>query len=570
MATKEHSYQNHPVIYKVTILGQEVSTSIKSIEGIESSLDYPSINEYRINEAVFTLSDPENDFNPQKANNFYSRWGTMALSMIDPPISESGYRAPVKIEAGFTVNGMEHTDTIYEGQILNVSKNAKTGDVRIVCSDPSQKIRDEDITDFGIQKKMEVEPSGSNLHGNYPFYIGLTEPSLESVSGTSDSTTLSEKTVLRTEGHLEETNYQVLPTGIQTEGGPLETDPILTFKSPYRSRTVKSVIEKLLEKYSINNPEPDIKLPIATGSRKFFSNLGRPGYEVNFSDTTETNPGVWQWPGTVTDMISNESDNELYLLISPTGSTITLPETPNPKPRIIKWNLEDDERELVTEIKDSADGILEEAWRFVANSSFTTFYVLGTKPVYQNATRVRNSGITTRPGFEFGSYDSSEYNNTPNSKVLIYRRMWNGSSWTPSVYINTSVSNNLYPQLAMHYHLGFARTDSTSQNRFPNRQGNLPDSRRNLYLASNGDLYYPYANRSTFGVAKATSQNTASRVIYANRDDDGFNLAGFDFWIDESNNYVYLAYTNIDIQRDAQNEFTSGSSRFKIIRKDLS
>ena len=567
MATKQHSYKNYEVTCKVSILGVDVSRDLKSIEGIESSLDYPQLNEFRINEATFVLQDPNNNYNPQKPDNFYKATIPTTMPAPNPPISESGYRAPVKIEAGFIVNATEHLDTVYEGIILNITKDAKTGDVRIVCSDRSQNIRDDDVTDFGISKKMIVQNSGGNLHGNYPFFIGLTEPSLESVEGAG----LERKQSLRTEGALDENNFQELPTGIQTEGGPLSRDPTLTFKSPYRSRTVESVIKKLLEEYDIQESATDIKLPIAisTGG-SFFSNLGRPGYETSYPD--EPSPidfGQWQWPGTVTDMIADESNNKLYLLVSQTGSSITEPRTTNPKPRIIEWNLQDDSRSVLTVIqKDTNQFTLEECWRFVANSDFSIFYVLGTEPEYIRATRSRDSNVTTRPGFEFGSYDSSEYNNTVESKILIHKMTRSGTgtrtdpyAWARTTYIDPEnsglnvgtrlVPDLLLPQLAMHYHFGFGRTDSASQNRFPNRQGNIPDSRRNFHLASNGDLYYAYANRTQFGVAKATAANSVSKSITANRDDDGFNMAGFDFWIDEDNDHVYLAYTNIDIDRSS-------------------
>ena len=563
MATKEYSYRNHEVICKVFILDQDVSVHVKSVEGIEQSLDYPQLNEFRINEAVFTLSDGNNDFNPQQTetDNFYKRWGITARSMITPAIGSSGYRAPVKIEAGFIANGTERVETIFEGQIFNVHKDAKTGDVRIVCSDLSQRIRDEDVTDFGIPKSMIVDPSGGNLHGNYPFFIGLTEPSLESVSSSG----LMRRQVLRTEGALNENNFRELPTGVETEGGPLDNDRTFKFKSPYRSRTIESVVTKLLDHYDLDTTTPEIKIPIAINEDgPFFSNLGRPGYETVLPDDPINNfeLGQWQWPGTVTDMIANESEDKIYLLVSQTGSSISQPETENPKPRIIEWDLTTDDRKVLSVIRKTTNNDdLEECWRFVANSDFTTFYVLGTQPRYIQATRSRDSGVTTRPGFEFGSYDSSEYNNTVNSKILIHRLQESGGSWTRSDYITNSVSSNLLPQLAMHYHLGFARTESQSQNRFPNRQGNLPDSRRNFYLAEDGTtLYYPFANRTEFGVAKASSANSASKVISANRDSDGFNLAGFDFFCDEDNDHIFLAYTNIG----------SAGSRFKIIRKDES
>ena len=358
-----------------------------------------------------------------------------------------------------------------------------------------------------------------------------------------------------------------LSTGVETEGGPLSGDRTFKFQAPYRSRTIESVVGLLLTKFEIN--DRDIKMPIATNEDgPFFSNLGRPGYETAFPDPINAfELGQWQWPGTVTDMIADDLNNKLYLLVSQTGSTISSPETPNPKPRIIEWDLTTDERTVVTTIiKNSRETVLEECWRFVANSDFSVFYVLGTLPIYINATRSRDSGVTTRPGFEFGSYDSSEYNSSANSKIRIYKLTRSGSpgsyTWsTPVDFINNSVSSNLLPQLAMHYHLGFSRTESGSQNRFPNRQGNLPDSRRNFYLAENGTtLYYPFANRTEFGVAKASTTNSATKVISANRDSDGFNLSGFDFFCDEDNDHIFLAYTNIG----------SSGSRFKIIRKDES
>ena len=90
---------------------------------------------------------------------------------------------------------------------------------------------------------------------------------------------------------------------------------------------------------------------------------------------------VWQWSGSVTDMIADESENELYLLISPTGSQISQPLTPNPKPRIIRWNLETDDQEIVDLVSENTNtSIIEESWRFVANSDFTEFYVLSARP----------------------------------------------------------------------------------------------------------------------------------------------------------------------------------------------
>ena len=563
MNTKEHSYQNYEVIYRVEIFGQDISDDLIGIEGIEASLDYPDIDEYRIAEATFTLKDPDNNYNPQKDNNFYKTHGTGET----PPITESGYRSPVTIKAGFIVPGEDLDDTmeiVYSGEILNITKNAKNGQCRIVCTDATQKIRNETVTNFGVDKKIKVEPSGGGLHGNYPFFSGLTEPSEESIMATSDGTDLERKDVLRTEGALSEYNFRELETGIETEGGPLEEDPVITFKSPFRSRTIQSVIKKLLLKYNIEETKQDIELPSEKITNNFFSSLGRPGYEIGFSDTDIANPGLWQWPGFVSDMIADNTNNTLYLLTTSTGSAI--PDTPNPSPQIVKWDLWTDDRTVIATINQTS-GNLEECWRFVANDNFSEFYVLGTQPVYHHVPPNRDPEVVIRPGFEFGSYDSSEKTNTVNSKVRILKVTGADSPpGTITTYINpTSINDNLLPQLAMHYHLGFEPTTSISANRLPNRYGNLPDSRRNLFLDSNDNLYYPYANRTIFGVAKATAANTATSVISVKKDEDGFNTAGFDFVID--GNYVYLAYTFI---RLSKNEDNQNDSRFKIIRKDIS
>ena len=577
MATQEHSYRGYPIIYRVSIgrrtvggmpvsetnpaINVDVSDHVIGIDNIQSSLDYPTINEFRIAEATITLRDPDNDFNPYNENNHYKTYGTLET----PEISSSGYRCPVTITAGFEVDGVSQDNTtkvLYSGQILNVTKDAKTKEVTILCSDESQKIRTEPVTNFGIQRRMKVEGAEGSLHGNYPFFSGLNEPSLESVEGTSNGSTLDRKNVLQTEGNLVNTNFRELATGIETEGGLLNNDPILEFKSPYRNRTVESITEKLLDKYGITSR--DIELPIAANTGKYFSNLGRPTYETNLIDTDEDDPGIWQWPGTVTDMLAHidpDTDppkNDLYLLISPTGSKIE--ETPNPKPRIIKWDLNTDDKTLVTEIKGDTDtAVLEECWKFVANNDFSTFYVLGTSPSFQRATP-RELGTTARGGSEFGSYDSSEGLDGitgSESKVLIHRLVQGSTGWTRTTYLDKLVSSDLWPQLAMHYHLGFSPTASESQNRLPNRSGNIPDSRRNLFLDGT-TLYYPFANRTKFGIAKSSTGNTgATRVIEANRDDDGFNLAGFDFWVEGS--YAYLAYTHI------RNNGTH-DSRFRIVR----
>ena len=527
MATEQYTYNNYPIIYKVFLLGQDISNDVKSISDIESSLDYPEINKYRVSEASFTLTDFNNNFNPQNDSNFYVTNGGMET----PAITQSGYRSPVVIQAGFVVGDTEHLDTVYSGQILTVEKNAKNGEVRITCSDLSQKLRDNPVENFGLSKQNLVEDDGNDYHGNYPFYSGVTPISNKSVIGRRPGQTLVRKDSLQTEGPLDEHNFEEVETGIETEGGALDQDPILEYKAPFRYRTISDIIEKLLSANDISNS--DVRPPIANNSGNYFSNVGRPGYNTESSDVgVSGNDQVWRWNGFVTDMIYNSSTEDLYFLYS---SRLYAP-------RIIRHNLMTDESSIV------AQGSASNEWWKFTTRDYDQFYVLGSIPSFQ-------MGIPV-----FGSYDSSEINNVASSRV----RIWSVNlNTTGNATIGEYVTNtNTYPpQLAMHYHLGFQPRANTSQNRLPNRNGSLPDSRRNLYLHSDGStLYYPFATASTFGVAKTTNGSSSTRVMRAKRDEDGFNLANFDFLVEErtGTDYCYLGFTRIE----------SASSKFFIVRGD--
>ena len=55
MATKQYSYHNYPNIREVRILDQVINNDVSSVENVQSSLDYPNINEYRLNWLVATM-----------------------------------------------------------------------------------------------------------------------------------------------------------------------------------------------------------------------------------------------------------------------------------------------------------------------------------------------------------------------------------------------------------------------------------------------------------------------------------------------------------------------------------
>ena len=390
MSTKQYSYQNHPIVYKLTILGQDATEYLVRPQSISTALDYPEFQRFRVSEATIRVKNKNNEFSPYNSTNFFVNNGRS----VNPAIQADGYRATVRLQAGYYVSGSERLEDLYVGEVRNIQIDAKSSEALLTCTDISDRIRNQEVTDFGLEKKMRVEPAGSGLHGNYPFYAGLLPFSSESV----ESPGLTRKQYLNTEGPLDSMNFQENPdSGIQTEGGRRNNDPTITFSAPYRDRNVKDIVPILLDKYGIM--ARDISLPIAS-SANYWSNLGRPYYESAFPSSASS-PGTFQWPGVVTNMIGDATHDIIYMLISQTGHPISITETtktPQPKPRLIKWNLRNDRREEMLEIAEGAADVSEECWRMVADSSFGTFYVLGSHPVYLGPNRDARGELTGTPG----------------------------------------------------------------------------------------------------------------------------------------------------------------------------
>ena len=555
MATKQYSYHNHPILYKLTILGQDATQHLSEPRSVSTSLDYPTLQQFRVAEMTLVMKNPNNLFSPYNASNFFVTHG----ATVNPPIQADGYRATVRLQAGYMVNGVERLQDIYVGQVNDIQINASDSTVNLVCLDESKNIEEQDITDFGaLEKKMTVEPAGSGLHGNYPFYSGLLPYSAESV----ESPGLTRRQYLNTEGPLDNSNFLEDPeSGIMTEGGQRSTDPVVQFKAPYRNRKIADIIPLLLSKYGIMSSE--INLPIASGDR-YWSNLGKPYYEPIFSDLTVTRPGTFQWPGVITDMIGDATNDVIYMLVSQTGHPIRRPlpgnqdnTTPQPKPRILKWNLRNDTREEVIVISESGADVSEECWRMVADSTFNTFYVLGCQPVYIGAATGSRSNRVIPGGYQFGSYSSFTPLADNSSTVRVHRINNVQSSPGRSTYFNPRNSGiaSFLPQLACYYHLG-----NQGATVFELRKGEIPDSRRAFHLRNNGHLVYAFATREDFGVARSTSANSATRVISA-KADKSFNASSFAFAVDESAGHVYFAYSQIN--KDGN------SSRAKIVRGDI-
>ena len=554
---KKYSYQNLPVFYRVSILGEEIPSDSIEINTIDQSLDYPQLNVYRIAEANITLKGER--YNPNRNPNFFTQ--------ATPAHTQSGYKAPVTIEAGFILpNGNEEKTTILQGIILNTNLNARTGHTIITVSDESQDMRTETVKEFGEEKRIKLQQgSSSGSVGIYPLpraVLPSSEPEdtdMPNIGGytaeTTDNTSMTNKINLDTEGILDPENFTIEEGELRTEGGPLESgEPVLTFHAPYRNKSIKFLVEKILEKYDINtdmsgnllDSQKDlIDIPDVT-RQDHFATLGRIGYDsesrpVDGQDASEVD--YWIWDGFITDFIHYEKN--LYLLFSGGRASST-------RPQIIRYHLESEESTVLYE-----SDTYQEWWKIVgvdsnSNDLYDVFYVLGTQPQITRDNRIDFTGVTT-----LGYYNSS----IPNPGTgLVYTRIWriiptNTAPQDQVVWVAGGSAPTLSPQLAVHYTIGASYRDHKS--------GDVPESRVG-FAEHGGNLYYRWAHESGFGVARvamsstATSPTSPSAVLTATRDRDGYNSAGHDFTID--GNELFAAFTWVN----------DSDSRLKIVSKSIS
>lgn len=576
---------------------KNITDRVEDITDIDRSLDYPNLLEFRIGEATLQMNDEDRLFDPKFYNNIYRK-----INSAKP----AGYRMPVEIYAGFADNrataaGQDFVIReylIFKGEIHKIDRNIKTKTVEIVCTDEPQDIRNELVKNFGIEKTISIQGYSGSSGGEYALPHDLVPLSEDSVSGVKSDgqSTMAPVKALRTEGVLDDTNFVVEDTQIQTESlpeGSIRSDdfiiggqPSFNFKSPYRDKQIRFLIERILDHYGVS--EKDIELPDkeTEDSEEFFSSNGRVGYDFEHGDTGSdrfnnepTEADFWRWTGLVTDVVVSSDGNRFMFLYSGKQNARTIT-------RLVEYNMETDKyyvrfrtpftnadpwwNELTQNLRMPFDSNEQttyqtlnrnsEYWSIEASDDFNDFYVL----------------ITTASFTEenpFGTYDSAELRNRV--KILKFTRStgdFEDQYLVPSYFIqqnetaiNVTPNKNVPPQLAQYYHLGFGgqtgRSDIGN-----NRLGSLPFSKR--IILHDDNLYYLWANTTQFGVARKpkTANNNESQLVFsANRDTykegRGYNHAGCSFYIKDDT--LYATVTHMDYKGMPPN------SRYDIFSIDL-
>lgn len=529
MALADRAFKNQSVRWRVLILGQDISNMLShsDIGSIRFQLDNVFLTEFQSGDCQLVLSDPDGIFSTAKSSNFFTanEW------------ARTGYLADVEIYGGYEdPTGLEET-LVFHGEILNVQQNSKTRLVEITVTD-SADIHREEVNNFGIPKEFSLRHTGqTSIRGSYEFDSRLSPVSDDSVGatlhgenslGTVVNLSMIEKDVLDDYGDLKETNFNVVEGNA---GSVLQTEKEVTslsdvrvsakFKSPYRYRPVTEIVNDIAIFYNLRLSELSLLEPQIAD--RHFSTLGRVGYAI--SEGTRRAEEEFSWEGDVTDFIIDTSTRFFYFLVSESSNPV---HRSTVKPRLFEYDaLRDEYRVLV-------QAAAHEEWWGLTTPDFETFYILKTTGIFE--------GDLPR----LATYNPSEYNTAaqPQTSVLLYNKTTNNLREV----LNTGTSQR--PQIAAYYHYGFYAGNTTNY-RTNERFGFLPDTRHN-FTWNRGVLWYRFARRSGFGLARFNeSTNTIVEEISIPRDGRN-NEASFDFIIDETDSKIYGAHT---VQTQTRSQF---------------
>ena len=482
VAVRNISYQDLPIHWRVTIGGVDVSQKVTSVDNIQHTLDLVVTGEFNISECTLQVDNSENNF--QDGGSFYR------LNNI-----ENVYSTLVIVEVGFLRDSSVVLRRQFTGHIQSLREDRNQQLVTAVCVDESSALRTTEIRNFGVTKnQIRLSGEAQGARGVYPIPDALTPISDDSLEGTSAGSPLNviRDGQLNLIGTLSPRNVMQTATSLQSEGGLLDNDPIVTFRTGYTYLPTGQFVSNLLESFNIHNLDYVESPPIEDNH---FYSIGRVGFN-------DEQLGILRY---AKDVVA--SSTKLFIL---TGS-------PYQDTQDALWEFDPATAEW--QILTSFD-ITDEVWQ-LATEDFNTFYVMATR---------KRSNINVIP---VGTYDASEATANTASRVKILR--YSRTADTVTTFIDDSATHP--PQLATFYSVGFPRDNSAGD-----RYGKLPDTRSGFDV-KDMRLYYRYANSTAYGVAVAdTGGTTASFIAGPGPPDEFGSGSSFNFHI--SGTDLYFGYTH--------------------------
>ena len=447
--------------YRIEIAGIEVTSDSVGLPSVSETLDPVVINEYRVNEASIVLRNEKGKYNSEIAGNFWETHG----------LNAGGFQNSVKIYTKHS-DGTEHL--LFLGLINESFEPIGEATFKLNCVDISSRLRKALVQDFGTLEKWDALRKASDAAsyaGSYVPERSLSPMQVGTGRARSDRTDVDiRRLALPSEGPVAENTGYMTPTAFLTAGGFLETNPLLRFKAEHQSEDVRFLINQLARNKEVYNTEIDI--PGVEVAEPFLLNRGSIAFSVEQTRTTRL-PVDWVYDSTQNRM--------LILLSNPEAHIADL---------LVQYDIASDSyRVLHTFGKDIA------VHRIVRRSG-TQYYILTSAKITEDRSATELPRQTDRTAY---ASDSAAAGST----CRIYH--FNASTNVLSSFV--SETNARPPQVSIHYHVGFENGVYTDA-----FEGIVPSPYSAFKWHSNA-LYYRYAKDSEFGVARANTGGTTTKLI---------------------------------------------------------
>ena len=475
------SFQQWVPDWTVLIDGVDMSRDVISVDNILHSLDLYDTGQFTVAEATVQISNHPRRY--QRDGSFYSD------NNVNP------FEAEIVVIC--SIRGIRRR--MFIGTVLGINEDINDRRVTLVCVEASRHLRDQQVTNFGIDKyNIGLGTGQSGFEGVYPLPDGLTPSSNFSLTGYSEGIPLNvvENQALRVYGDLDAHNVKQTDTSINTEGGLLEVQPVVNLRSAPLYQRVSDYLRDLLSSEGLNYF--DISVPSITADQPFFSSVGRVGYN---EEPTDVQRYAKDW---IVD-----SSNKVFYVLSGSPNIIE-------QDYLWRWTPVTDEWELLHRFEND-----QEMWQIQSND-YNTFYVLGTE-ARDDLRVIKNA-----------NYDASETESGSVSNVKI----WSYSRTTDLLTEFVTETDTYPPTLAHFYSVGFPRDNANSD-----AYGKVPDTRGGFILLG-VNLYYRYASGTDCGVAVAIiPSGSTRRAVSAGNPDNFGNAAGIALHTTYNNVFVYVGYT---------------------------
>ena len=500
--TERPATNETPAGWKVEIEGIDVTDDLNASPTISQSLDAYRVNEYVFDTCQIELTNSANADGTPSAETYSASLTPNFWTAND--LNYGGFQNNVKVykvnRESDTPNAVIREYLIFSGIIKQTTDNIDDITTTLECYENTELLRQKNLNEnvFGIEKYIQPTAQGNESYEgvyNLPITPALQENS--TVTAYDDRTPLTLKDVVNyPEGVDRDGTAHWTGQTLATQGGLLETPPLVFCELPYRKKSIGFGLRTLAKNIkAVCGVNTEFSNPIADEAS--IQALGNFAYDTE-DGITERTPIDW---------IHDSTNNVLYVLLSNRSNRV--------RDRLIRFDVETETYRLLYEF--DADRSVHQ----IASGNFQDFYI-----THSTAVDVDLSTENTRlPATAHLSVDAGS--TFSDNRITVFHEQFGDT---------TEATETQRPQIGIHYWAGFS-----NRHYLYSYEGIHPESRSNFKVYSDS-LYYRYATDEHFGVIKRDTDGTLTTIFEKDRD-LFFNHLNFDFEID-ADGEIYLAYTD--------------------------